>query len=137
MTFPPKPDIHTYRRTDIGFYRVASLLKTTLTAKKSRRAKYYFLLFVWISSMYLSMRFTTKKYVFLKLTNFLPTNLIFYNDFLSCFSRKKFIFYNNSKQHLCKIKEKLCFQKTDSFAAFNGQKTASFTIYPHAMYIVQ
>ena len=32
ITFPPKPDRHTYRqtyrRTDICFYRVASLLKT-------------------------------------------------------------------------------------------------------------
>ncbi len=32
ITFPPKPDkqtdIHTYRRTDISVYRVASLLKT-------------------------------------------------------------------------------------------------------------
>ena len=31
ITFPPKPDIqtdrHTYRRTDISLYRVASLLK--------------------------------------------------------------------------------------------------------------
>ena len=27
ITFPPKPDIHTYRRTDIGVYRVASLPK--------------------------------------------------------------------------------------------------------------
>ena len=31
ITFPPKPDIqtnrHTYRRTDISVYRVASLLK--------------------------------------------------------------------------------------------------------------
>ncbi len=27
MMFPPKPDIHTYRRTDISVYRVASLLK--------------------------------------------------------------------------------------------------------------
>ena len=34
ITFPPKPDrqtdIHTYRRTDIGVYRVASLLKRVL-----------------------------------------------------------------------------------------------------------
>ncbi len=27
ITFPPKPDIHTYRRVDISVYRVASLLK--------------------------------------------------------------------------------------------------------------
>ena len=27
ITFLPKPDIHTYRRTDISVYRVASLLK--------------------------------------------------------------------------------------------------------------
>ncbi len=27
ITFPPKPDRHTYRRTDISVYRVASLLK--------------------------------------------------------------------------------------------------------------
>ncbi len=26
-TFPPKPDRHTYRRTDISVYRVASVLK--------------------------------------------------------------------------------------------------------------
>ncbi len=28
ITFPPKPDIHTYRQTDISVYRVASLLTT-------------------------------------------------------------------------------------------------------------
>ncbi len=28
ITFSPKPDIHTYRRTDISVYRVASLLKS-------------------------------------------------------------------------------------------------------------
>ncbi len=28
ITFPPKPDGHTDRRTDICFYRVALLLKT-------------------------------------------------------------------------------------------------------------
>ncbi len=35
ITFPPKPDrqtdIHTYNRTDISVYRVASLLKTRKT----------------------------------------------------------------------------------------------------------
>ena len=34
ITFPPKPDIqpdiHTYRRTEISVYRVASLLKISL-----------------------------------------------------------------------------------------------------------
>ncbi len=29
ITFPPKPDRQTYRRTDISVYRVASLLKTS------------------------------------------------------------------------------------------------------------
>ena len=29
ITFPPKPDRQTYRRTDISVYRVASLLKIT------------------------------------------------------------------------------------------------------------
>ena len=27
ITFPPKPDRHTYKRTDFSIYRVASLLK--------------------------------------------------------------------------------------------------------------
>ncbi len=30
ITFLPKPDRHTYRRTDISVYRVASLLKTRI-----------------------------------------------------------------------------------------------------------
>ncbi len=29
ITFPPKPDRHTYRQTDISVYRVALLLITT------------------------------------------------------------------------------------------------------------
>ena len=33
ITFPPKPDGQTDKRTDISVYRVASLLKTTLTRK--------------------------------------------------------------------------------------------------------
>ncbi len=33
ITFPPKPDRHTYRRTDISVYRVASLQKKKLTVR--------------------------------------------------------------------------------------------------------
>ncbi len=38
ITFLPKPDIiHTYRRTDISVYRVASLLKKILATKRFNR----------------------------------------------------------------------------------------------------
>ncbi len=39
ITFPPKPDIHTDRRTDINVYRVASLLKTSQKHPSIKRIK--------------------------------------------------------------------------------------------------
>ena len=46
ITFPPKPDRHTYRRTDISVYRVASLLRNiterviySWTAKDSKQGR--------------------------------------------------------------------------------------------------